>query len=591
MSLFRKGDHIMNYMSRYKEWLLSDYFDEETKEELENIKGDKEEIEDRFYQDLSFGTGGMRGVIGAGTNRMNKYIIRKATQGLANYIINYSDDGKKRGVVIAYDSRHRSPQFAREAALVLAGNGIKAYLFDKLRPTPELSFAVRELKAIGGIVITASHNPPQYNGYKVYWEDGGQVVPEQAREIIAEINEIDDFELVKMIKEEQALKQELLEFIGEEIDNRYIDEMLKVLPEKELTRKKGKELSIIYTPLHGTGTQLVSRVLKELGFANLRLVDKQAEPDSDFPTVESPNPEELSAFKMALDMAEKECPDLIIGTDPDCDRMGVVVRDSKGEFRSLSGNQVGVLIGEFLLKQLKESGKLPADGVIIKTIVTTEMVRKIAEDFGIEVLDVLTGFKFIGEKIKEFESNNSRSFIFGFEESYGYLAGTYARDKDAVIASALVAVMALHYKQNGMTIYDKLTALMEKYGYYREDLSAIRLEGKEGQEKIEKTLARLREERPDRFCGIQVVEYGDYLESKKYNYQTGEETDIELPESNVLQYKLEDDSILTIRPSGTEPKLKIYFMVKDETAKKAEDKLSTLQSRFLGEVNDILEEV
>nr|WP_041606603.1 phospho-sugar mutase [Halothermothrix orenii] len=577
-------------MSRYKEWLLSDYFDEETKAELESIKDDKKEIEDRFYKDLNFGTGGLRGIIGAGTNRMNKYTVQKATQGLANYIINYSENGKDRGVVIAYDSRHKSPEFALEAALVLNGNGIKAYLFDELRPTPELSFAVRDLNAIGGIVITASHNPPEYNGYKVYWEDGGQVVPDQAREIIAEIEEIDDFELVKRIDEKEARSQGLLKTIGEEIDKRYIEEMLKVLPNKELASKKGKDFSIIYTPLHGTGNKPVRRVLKELGFNNVHVVEEQAKPDPEFSTVESPNPEEFSAFKMALDLAGEYEPELIIGTDPDCDRMGIVVKNNEGEYVGLNGNQVGVLMADYLLSQMKEQGELPDNGVIIKTIVTTEMVRKVAADYGVEVMDVLTGFKFIGEKIKEFKKTGDHTFIFGFEESYGYLAGTYCRDKDAVIASALIATMALYYREQGFSIYEKLIDLMEKYGYYKEKLSAIKLEGKEGQDKIKNTLATIREDRPDSISGIKVEVFKDYKEKKSYNNKTGEIEDIDLPESNVLQFKLEDDSMLTIRPSGTEPKLKIYFAVRGENEEDAERKINALKENFLAEVNKIIDE-
>ncbi len=582
----------MNFISKYKEWLLSDYYDEETKEELEAIKNDKQEIEDRFYTDLNFGTGGLRGIIGAGTNRMNKYTVRKTSQGLANYIVNYSDDGRERGVVIAYDSRHMSPEFALEAALVLNGNGIKAYLFDELRPTPELSFAVRELRAIGGIVITASHNPPQYNGYKVYWEDGGQIVPDQAREIISEIKEVDDLELVKRMNRKEAEEKGLLEIIGEEIDNRFVEEILKVLPGKELAGNKGKELSIIYTPLHGTGNKPVRQLLKVLGFKKVKVVKEQAVPDPDFPTVESPNPEDFSAFKMALEMAEDVKADLIIGTDPDCDRMGIIVKDNHGEYIGLTGNQVGVLMTDFLLSQLKEENQLPVDGVIIKTIVTTEMVRKIASAYNIEVLDVLTGFKFIGEKIKEFEEKGEGTFIFGFEESYGYLAGTYARDKDAVIVSGLIAVMALYYKEEeGISLYEKLQQLMEIYGYYKEDLASIRLEGKEGQEKIEKTLSRLREDRPVKISGIGVTVCKDYQEGKTYNFHQKTEDDIKLPESNVLQYQLNDESLLTIRPSGTEPKLKIYFAVSAKTKKEANEKMKTLKSRFLGEINDILEEV
>ena len=581
----------MNYMLKYKEWLMSDYFDEETKEELKKIEDNEEEIEDRFYRELDFGTGGMRGKIGAGTNRMNIYTIRRVTQGLANYILNYSDDGRERGVAIAYDSRHKSAEFALEAALVLAANGIKAYLFDGIRPTPELSFAVRELKAIGGIVITASHNPAEYNGYKLYWEDGGQVVPEQAHEIIAEINEIDDFELVKRLDKEEALEQGYLEIIGEEIDERYLEEMMKVLPACELAAEKGKDLTIIYSPLHGTGNIPVKRLLERLGFTNFYPVEEQAVADPEFSTVESPNPEDFSSFKMALELAQEYNPDLIMATDPDADRIGVVVKDADGEYRNLTGNQIGVLLSNFLLEQLEESGTLPDNGVIIKTIVSTEMIREVAADYGVEVMDVLTGFKFIGEKIKEFEEKGHRTFIFGFEESHGYLAGTYARDKDAVISAALIAIMALYYKEKGLSIYDKLLDLMARYGYYREELAAITLEGKEGEDKINNTLRRLREEKPASICGIKVVEYSDYQEGKRYNYRKEEESEITLPTSNVLQYRLEDDSILTIRPSGTEPKLKIYFMVKGTTAEEAKEKITELRGRFLGEFNDLLEEV
>ena len=581
----------MNYMLKYKEWLISDYFDEETKEELKKIEGNEEEIEDRFYRELEFGTGGMRGKIGAGTNRMNIYTIRRVTQGLANYIINYSDDGKERGVVIAYDSRHKSADFALEAALVLSANGIKAYLFDGIRPTPELSFAVRELKAIGGIVITASHNPAEYNGYKLYWEDGGQVVSEQAHEIIAEINEIDDFELVKRIDKGEAISQGYLEIIGEEVDQRYLEEMIKVLPARKLATEKGKELTIIYTPLHGTGNIPVKRLLEKLGFSNFYPVEEQTVADPDFSTVESPNPEDFSAYKMALELAQDYNPDLIMATDPDADRIGLVVKDTAGEYRNLTGNQIGVLLSSFLLEQLRENNSLPANGVIIKTIVSTEMIRELAADYGIQVMDVLTGFKYIGEKIREFEEKGDKNFIFGFEESYGYLAGTYTRDKDAVLTAALIAIMALYYKEQGLSIYEKLMDLMDRYGYYREELAAITLEGKEGEEKINNTLRRLREEKPASICGIKVVEYSDYQEGKRYNYRKEEESEITLPTSNVLQYRLEDDSVLTIRPSGTEPKLKIYFMVKGSTAAEADERITELRARFLGEINEILEEV
>lgn len=580
----------MNYMTKYKEWLLNDYFDQAITNELKAIEDNQEEIEDRFYRELNFGTGGMRGIIGAGTNRMNRYMIRKATQGLANYIINYSDDGRARGVVIAHDSRHYSPEFALEAALVLNGNGIKAYLFDELRPTPELSFAVRELDAISGIVITASHNPPEYNGYKVYCEDGGQVVPEQAREIIAEIQVIDDFELIKRMEREEAERQGLLVMIGEQIDRRYIEEVLKVVPNKELARNKGENFPVIYTPLHGTGNKPVGMVLKQLGFKQLEVVPEQAEPDPDFSTVKSPNPEDIAAFKMALKMAEKSKPALIIATDPDCDRMGLMVSNKQGQYINLTGNQIGVLLTNYLLEQLRVKNSLPVNGVIIKTIVSTEMVCNIAGSYGIEVLDVLTGFKFIGEKIKDFEEKGGKEFIFGFEESNGYLAGTYARDKDAVVAAALVADMALYYQEReDKTIYQKWQELLERYGYYREILESIQLTGKKGQEKIEKTMNRLREERPEEICAQKVVVFKDYLTGRLIDYLNGQEREIDLPEANVLQFKLADQSLLTIRPSGTEPKLKIYCAVRGNTAERAEEKIEGLRTAILDEINQILE--
>ncbi len=577
----------MGYMSRYREWLVSDYFDEKTKAELESIEDNEEEIEDRFYKELEFGTGGMRGKLGIGSNRMNKYTVRKATQGLANYIINYYEEGRARGVVIAYDSRHKSSEFALEVALVLAGNGIKAYLFEELRPVPELSFAVRELNTIAGVVITASHNPPEYNGYKVYTQDGGQVVPEKVRKITAEIDEISDFSLIKKIEKEEAKEKELLEMVGKDIDDRYTKEILKVLPARELVREEGGDLPIIYTPLHGTGNKPVRRVLKELGFNNLKVVEEQAVPDSDFPTVEAPNPEEFSSFELALDMAEEENPDLVIGTDPDCDRMGVVVKDDQDEYIGLSGNQVGVLMADFLLNKLE----LPDNSVIVKTIVTTEMVRKIASEFEVEVIDVLTGFKYIGEKIKEFEEKGNKNFIIGFEESYGYLTGTYTRDKDGVIAAALTAIMALYYRKQGSSLYQKLQSLRQEYGYYLADLESIYLEGKEGQEKIEGTLSYLREEKAKEIANKKVVCFKDYLEGKKYDYSNQNQEEINLPESNVLQYFLEGESILTIRPSGTEPKLKLYFAVRGEKKSLAEDKMEKLKVDFQEKIEAIIEEV
>ena len=575
----------MNFMSRYKDWLLSDYFDEETKNELEKLEEDKEEIEDRFYKDLDFGTGGLRGKIGAGTNRMNKYTVRKSTQGLANYIINYKDDGSKKGAVIAYDSRHKSREFAEEVALVLNGNGVETYLFDELKPVPELSFAVRELKAIAGIMITASHNPSEYNGYKVYGKDGGQVVPEKARKITAEIKEIDDFSLVKRMEKKEAKKEGLYNIIGEEINKKYIKAVKENIPEKKLCSEKGKNLSLIYTPLHGTGNKPVRRVLKELGFKNVKVVEEQVQPDPDFSTVEVPNPEEFSSFSLALDQAETEKPELIIGTDPDCDRMGLVVKNKDGDYLDLNGNQIGVLLFNYIMERTEP----PADGVLIKTIVTTEMAGKIAEDYGIECQDVLTGFKYIGEKIKIFEEDDNKSFIFGFEESYGFLAGTYTRDKDAVVASALAASMALYYKEKeNMTLFEKLEKLYEDYGYFREELEAIRMEGKEGKEKITEFLQGLREDQLSSIAGKEIIWYKDYLEGVSYNYQEDTETEIDLPESEVLQYKLEDESLITIRPSGTEPKLKIYFAVNAGNEEDAQTRLDELKDKVMNMIEEEL---
>jgi len=581
----------LSYKAKYREWLISDYFDQETKAELESIEDNEEEIEDRFYKDLTFGTGGMRGKIGAGTNRINKYIIRKATQGFANYIINYMDKGRDKGVVISYDSRHKSREFARETALVLNGNGIKTYLFDELRPTPELSFAVRELGAIGGVMVTASHNPPEYNGYKVYGEDGCQAVPEKARKIIAEIDEIDDFNLIKRMNKETAKAEGFFNIIGEEIDKKYMEALKEVIPDKDLAKEKGNELNMIYTPLHGTGNKPVRRILDELGFANLEVVKDQATADPDFSTVEQPNPEEDEAYEMALEQAAENNnkADLIFSTDPDCDRLGILARH-EGEYRSLNGNELGILLGDYLLNKLKENNKLPEKGVIIKTIVTTEMIRKIANEYNVQVMDVLTGFKFIGEKMTEFE-NDKKEFIFGFEESYGYLAGNYARDKDAVIASALAAVMTLYYKEQGKTLYDRLAELREKYGYYMEDLKAIKLEGKVGQEKINGAIENLRQEQAKELLGKKVVEFKDYLKQKSWNYEEGSEKELELPESNVLQYILEDETLITVRPSGTEPKLKLYYAIRAEDKEKAETKLKESVKGFTSKVKDIIKKL
>jgi len=578
-------------MSKYRDWLVSDYFDEETKKELEAIKDNETEIEDRFYKNLEFGTGGMRGKMGAGTNRINKYVVRKATQGLANYIINYSDNGQDKGIVIAYDSRHNSPEFSLEAALVLAANGIKTYLFTGMRATPELSFAVRELDAIGGIVITASHNPPEYNGYKLYWEDGGQVVPEQARDIIAEIEEIDDFSIVKTMDEMEAVNQGLLNYIGSEVDASYQKTLRGVLPETELAAEKGSDLSVVYTPLHGTGSTVVPQLLSDLGFSNLHVVKEQADGDSDFSTVDSPNPEDRDAFELALKLAEEKDADLIIATDPDCDRMAPAVKDAAGNYQFLNGNEAGVLFADYLLQTKKEAGTLGDNGVIVKSIVSTDMVADIAADYGVEVQDVLTGFKFIGEKMTEFEETGDKEFILGFEESLGYLIGKYARDKDAAVAAGLAAIMALKYKEKGMTLLDRLAELRAEYGYYLEDLHSIRLEGKEGQEIITKTIAHLREKSPEQIAGYNVEIARDYKESKISYLKEDREEELKLPKSNVLQYVLEGNSKLTIRPSGTEPKLKFYFAVKDKDQAAAERKLAEFKEKVIAQMDEIMEHV
>ncbi|CCU80078.1 Phosphoglucosamine mutase [Halanaerobium saccharolyticum subsp. saccharolyticum DSM 6643] len=581
----------MSYMSRYRDWLVSDYFDEKTKEELEAIKDNEAEIEDRFYKNLEFGTGGMRGKMGAGTNRINKYVVRKATQGLANYIINYSDNGEDKGIVIAYDSRHNSPEFSLEAALVLAANGIKTYLFTGMRATPELSYAVRELDAIGGIVITASHNPSEYNGYKLYWEDGGQVVPEQARDIIAEIEEIDDFSIVKTMDEMEAVNQGLLNYIGSEVDESYQQTLMGVLPDTDLAAEKGSNLSVVYTPLHGTGSTVVPKLLSNLGFSNLNVVEEQADGDSEFSTVESPNPEDRDAFELALKLAEKKDAEIILATDPDCDRLAPAVRDTEGNYQFLNGNETGVLFADFLLREAKEAGELPDNGVIVKSIVSTDMVAEVAADYGVEVLDVLTGFKFIGEKMTEFEKSGDKEFILGFEESLGYLIGKYARDKDAAVAAGLVAIMALKYKEEGTSLLERLAELRAEYGYYLEDLHSIRLEGKEGQEIITKTIAHLREKSPEKIAGHEVEVVKDYKQSKVSYLKEGREEELKLPKSNVLQYLLEGNNKLTIRPSGTEPKLKFYFAVKDKDKAAAEKKLAEFKEKIIAEMDKIMENV
>ena len=576
----------MDYMDKYNFWLTSPQFDEETRKELEAIKGNDLEIKDRFYKDLEFGTGGLRGIIGAGTNRMNKYTVGKATQGLSNYILKNNPEGKAMGVALAYDSRNMSSEFAEMSALVLNANGIKAYIFDELRPTPELSFAVRHLGCTAGIVVTASHNPPEYNGYKVYWADGAQVVAPKDEGIIGEVNSITDFSAIKMMDKAEAVKNGLFNVVGKEIDDAFVENIKKqaVRPEEVI---KAKDMKIVYTPLHGAGNKNVRRVLAEVGFENVYVVPEQEKPDGTFPTVGYPNPEDPKAFTLAIKLAQEKQADIIIGTDPDSDRIGVVVKDNNGNYDILTGNMTGALLTEYVLGGRKEKGTLPENAAMVKTIVTTEMVRAIAENYGVKLFDVLTGFKFIGEKIKQFEEDHSYSYVFGFEESYGCLSGTYARDKDAVGASMLVCEMAAYYKNKGMTLYDGLMELYNKYGFYKEGVKSVTLKGVDGAEQIQKIMEYLRNNVPSDFAGNKVIWAKDYKTGVFKNLLTGETEASTLPKSNVLYYNLDDRAWLCVRPSGTEPKIKFYMGVKADSLKKAVEKTDAL----VASVDELLKKI
>lgn len=572
----------MSYKETYKSWLDSAYVDEATKSELRDISDDKE-IEDRFYRDLEFGTGGLRGVMSAGSNRMNIYTIGKATQGLADYLNkNYSGDVS---VSIAYDSRNNSDKFARTAAQVLCANGIIVNLFESLRPTPMLSYTVRHLKSKAGIVITASHNPKQYNGYKVYNEDGNQVTDKAAKEILDNINALKDFNDVKKIEFEEAKKAKLLNIIGEEVDKTYIEKVKALTIRKDLVKEQAGNIKIIYTPIHGSGNIPVRRVLSELGYKNVFVVKEQELPDGNFPTAPYPNPEQPSVFKLALEMAEEVNPDVIFGTDPDSDRIGVVVKDKQGHYRVLTGNQTGVLLTHYIISSLKELNALPENAAVIKTIVTSEMAARIAEDYKVKLIDVLTGFKYIGEKIKEFEKSGSNTFLFGFEESYGCLAGTFVRDKDAVIGATLISEMALYYKTKGLSLYDALIKLYEKYGFYKEKLVSLELKGKEGQEKIQKALEYLRKAHISDIDGVKVVKKYDYKLSIEKNVINNTESEIKLPKSNVLKYILEDNAWFVVRPSGTEPKMKIYLAVVGKSLDDADKKIEVFNDKVMELVN------
>jgi phosphoglucomutase len=571
----------MNYKEKYNLWIESDVINEETKNELKSIS-DEKEIEDRFYQDLDFGTGGLRGIIGAGSNRMNIYTVAKATQGFADYL---NDNFKNPSVAIAYDSRNMSKEFAKAAALTLCANNVKVFLYEGLRPTPVLSFTVRELKCCGGIVVTASHNPKIYNGYKVYDEFGGQVTDEKANIIINCVNAVDDFSKIKNIDENVALEKGLLKYIGEDIDRVYYDRVKGLTIRTDLVKEKADKLNVIYTPIHGSGNVPVRAVLNELGYSNVKVVKEQEAPDGNFPTASYPNPENPDVFKLALDMAKDENPDIIFGTDPDCDRIGVVVKDSSGEYRVLTGNQTGLLLTHYVLSSLKETNKLPQNGVVIKTIVTTEGARRIAEDFDIELMDVLTGFKYIGEKIREFEDAGNKTYLFGFEESYGYLAGNFVRDKDAVIASMLICEMCLYYKQQGKSLYDALIDLYEKYGYFTENLVSIELKGKEGQEKIASCIEAMRNDPLNEVDGIKIVKRLDYKLSTEEDTVNNTKTTIDLPKSNVLKYILENGSYFVVRPSGTEPKMKVYLAVKSNSLDNAGKDIAEFKEKVMEKIN------
>ncbi|OXX82707.1 phosphoglucomutase [Paraclostridium benzoelyticum] len=556
----------MNYKENYNEWINNPYFDEETKKELLSIGKNEKEIEDRFYKNLEFGTGGLRGVIGAGSNRINKYIVRRATYGLANYILSKcGNEGKKKGVVIAYDSRYKSEEFCLETAKTLAACGIKAYIFDSLRPTPQLSFAVRYLNCVAGVVITASHNPPEYNGYKVYWSDGGQVCPEISEKIINEVNKIEQYNTIPTTSEDN----ELIVKLDERVDIAFVDAVKKQVINQELINKVGKDLKIIYTPIHGTGNIPIRNVLDEVGFKKVSIVKEQELPDSDFSTVQYPNPEEKAVFDIAIEMAKKDGADLIIGTDPDCDRVGVVVKDNDGEYVVLNGNQVGSLLVDYVLSNRVDEIKTMNNPTIVKTIVTSELGAKIAKSYGVGCINTLTGFKFIGEKIHEFEISNEATFIMGYEESYGYLVGTHARDKDGVVSALLISEMAAYYYDKGMSLYDGLQEVYSKYGYFKEELKSITLKGIDGMEQIKSIMSYFRNTKVNEIADIKVIEIKDYKNGID-----------DLPKSDVLKFILEDGTWIAVRPSGTEPKIKFYFGCNGENKVEVDNKLENI-------INDI----
>lgn len=565
-----------DYKLKYQKWLNNPVFDDETKEELESIKDNEEEIKDRFYKDLEFGTAGLRGVIGIGTNRMNKYTVTRATQGLANYII--KNNGQDRGVAIAYDCRIMSEEFSEQTALCLNANGIKTYRFDSLRPTPELSFAVRELGCIAGIVITASHNPPEYNGYKVYWEDGAQIVDPIDMGIITEVNNVTDFSTIKNMEKEEAVSRGLYNVIGKEIDDRYMAELKKLVVNQDIIKEMQKDIKIVYTPLHGTGNLPVQRILKEIGFENVYIVKEQQEPDGNFPTVSYPNPEDPEAFKLALELANKVDADIILANDPDADRLGVYVKDTKtGEYIRFNGNMTGNLIAEYILSQKKEKGILPQNGAVIKTIVSSNLTDAIASYYGVKLFSTLTGFKNIAKIIRKFEEDNSYNCLFSYEESYGCIIGTHARDKDGIVAVMTICEALTYYKKQNLTLWEQMLKMYKKYGYYQEDQFSIVLKGAEGAEQIKLMMEKMRKNSPIEIAEYKVKKVGDYQEQKIHNNETGENIDTKLPKSNVLYYELENNAWCCVRPSGTEPKIKFYIGVCSTSLEEAKEELTKLE--------------
>lgn len=578
---------MKDYMGIYEEWLSNPYFDEATKEELRAISGDENEIKERFYMDLEFGTAGLRGIIGAGINRMNIYVVRRATQGLANYII--KQGGASRGVAIAYDSRRMSPEFAEEAALTLAANGIKAYKFESLRPTPELSFAVRELGCIAGINVTASHNPPEYNGYKVYWEDGAQFTPPHDKGVTEEVLAIEDLSTVKTMSAKDAMEAGLYQIIGAEIDDKYIENVKAQVVNQDAIDKMQDDITIVYSPLHGTGNIPARRVMKEIGFEHVYVVPEQELPDGEFPTVSYPNPEAEEAFALGLKLAEEKNADLVLATDPDADRLGVYVKDTKsGSYIPLTGNMSGSLLCDYVLSQKQAKGEIPADGQVVKSIVTTNLVDAIAAHYGVELVEVLTGFKFIGQQILKTERTGVGHYLFGLEESYGCLIGTYARDKDAISATAALCEAAAYYKEKGMTLWDAMIAMYEKYGYYKDAVKSIGLKGIEGLAKIQEIMENFRQNPPTELGGYKVLSARDYKADTIKDMVTGEVTPTGLPSSNVLYYDMNDGAWLCVRPSGTEPKIKFYYGIKGTSLEDADQKSAELGDKLMELVNQML---